>query len=100
MTQAIIKLGGSVLENTVSDKTTHVITPNVERTMNILRGVISACFILKLEWIFDSLQAGKFVDTTIYHHEICNPQKVNLFYFTHNLINPMKDCFYFKYVDS
>lgn len=70
-----MKLGG-VVEKEVSDKTTHVITPNVDRTMNLLRGIIRACYIVKYDWIIDSAKTGLFLDTTLYQHEICNNQKV------------------------
>ncbi|KAL7049475.1 hypothetical protein ACKWTF_003711 [Chironomus riparius] len=72
---AITKLGG-ILEKEVTEKTTHVITPNTERTMNLLRGIIRACYILKYDWITESVKAGMFLDTTLYQHEICNNQKI------------------------
>ncbi|XP_070497633.1 uncharacterized protein MCPH1 [Chironomus tepperi] len=72
---AITKLGG-ILEKEVTEKTTHVITPNTERTMNLLRGIIRACYILKSDWITESVKAGMFLDTTMYQHEICNNQKI------------------------
>lgn len=73
--QAILKLGGHV-ENEVSEKTTHVVTPTVERTMNLLRGIIRACLIVNINWINDSLKEGKFLDTATYQHIICNTQKI------------------------
>lgn len=71
----ILKLGGHV-ESEVSEKTTHIITPTNERTMNLLRGIIRACYIVNVDWIHESMKEGKFLDTTMYQHGICNTQKV------------------------
>jgi hypothetical protein len=60
----------------VTEKTTHVVTPNAERTMNLLRGIIRACYIVNLNWIKDSAKEGKFLDTATYQHSVCNTQKI------------------------
>ncbi|KAG5678652.1 hypothetical protein PVAND_008308 [Polypedilum vanderplanki] len=74
--QAVITKLGGIYESEVTEKTTHVITPTQERTMNLLRGIIRACYILKPSWLDDSEKAEKFIDTTLYHHDICNTQKI------------------------
>jgi BRCT domain, a BRCA1 C-terminus domain/BRCA1 C Terminus (BRCT) domain len=75
--QAILKLGGKV-ESEVTSKTTHVVSPNEERTMNILRGVIRACLIVNINWIHDSMAKDKWMDTTLYQHNICDSRRVSL----------------------
>ena len=70
-------MGGKV-ETEVTDKTTHVVSPNEERTMNILRGVIRACVIVNVGWIHDSLAKNKWLETTTYQHDICDSNKVRL----------------------
>ena len=72
-----MKLGGRV-ESEVTSKTTHVVSSNEERTMNILRGVIRACLIVNVNWIHDSLAQDKWLDTTIYQHNICDNNRVSL----------------------
>ncbi|CRK95594.1 CLUMA_CG009053, isoform A [Clunio marinus] len=72
---AITTLGGKI-ESEVTHRTTHVVTPNIERTMNVLRGVIRACVIVNVNWIHESIARNKWLDTTIYQHEICDSNKV------------------------
>lgn len=74
--QAIAKLGGKV-ESEVSVRTTHVVSPNGERTMNILRGVIRACEIVNVGWLHDSLAQEKWLETTTYQHDICDSNRVS-----------------------
>lgn len=74
--QAILKLGGKV-ENEVSARTTHIVSPSEERTMNVLRGVIRACTMVNVNWIHESLAAHKWLNTTMYHHSICDTSRVS-----------------------
>lgn len=74
--QAIEKLGGHV-ENEVTIKTTHVVSPNIDRTMNILRGVIRACLIVVPKWIHDSIEGNKWLETSSYHHIIVDSHRVS-----------------------
>lgn len=74
---AILKLGGKI-ETEVSSKTTHVVSPNEERTMNILRGVIQACSIVNVNWIHDSVAKGKWIETTLYTHNVCDSNRASL----------------------
>lgn len=62
----------------VTAKTTHVVTPNEDRTMNVLRGVTRACIIVKIDWIHESLSQNKWLDTTFYQHNICNTVRVSV----------------------
>jgi BRCA1 C Terminus (BRCT) domain len=72
-----LKLGGKV-ETEVTHKTTHIVSPNEERTMNILRGVIRAVTIVNSNWIHDSMSRMKWMDTSLYHHNICDSSRVSL----------------------
>lgn len=74
--QAILKLGGKV-ESEVSIRTTHIVSPNEERTMNVLRGVIRACTLVKVNWVHESLKANKWLDSTMYQHGICDTSRVS-----------------------
>lgn len=44
--------------------------------MNLLRGIIRACYIVNVNWILDSVKEGKFLDTATYQHSVCNTQKI------------------------
>lgn len=65
------------MEAEVTAKTTHVVSPNDERTMNILRGVIRACTIVDANWVHDSLKSNKWLDTSVYQHDICDSNRVS-----------------------
>lgn len=75
--QAVEKLGGKV-ETEVTSKTTHIVSPTEERTMNILRGVIRACVIVNVSWIHESLAKDKWLETSTYQLEISDSNKVSL----------------------
>lgn len=59
--QAIGKLGGFKLENTVSANTTHVVSLESRRTFNLLRGIIHGLWILNYNWILESVENGKWL---------------------------------------
>ena len=40
---------------------THVISAEARRTLNLLRGIVSGCWLLSFEWIVDSLAAGEWL---------------------------------------
>lgn len=69
-------MGGKV-EAEVTMRTTHVVTPNEERTMNVLRGVIQACEIVNVKWVHESLAADKWLETGVYLHGICDSNRVS-----------------------
>lgn len=48
-------LGMARIESNVTRRTTHVITTGV-RTLNLLYGIIRGCWLLKLEWVLESLE--------------------------------------------
>ena len=66
-------LGGFELEQNVSTKTTHLVTLNNNRTMNLLRGIIRAVWIVNFDWIKASLAAGKWVYEEPYEFLECSP---------------------------
>lgn len=72
--QAVLKLGGRV-EQEVTARTTHVVTNTTDRTMNLLRGVIRQCTIVSPNWIHKSIEANKWLETTLYQ-QVCNSNKV------------------------
>nr|CAD7585696.1 unnamed protein product [Timema genevievae] len=62
MAAVVIKLGGFELEAKVSSQTTHVVSDGPKRTLNMLRGIARGCWILTQEWIFRSLERGRWLE--------------------------------------
>ena len=52
-------LGGVKLTEAVDAATTHVIVGGPRRTLAVLEGIARGCWILKPEWVFVSLEAGR-----------------------------------------
>ncbi|XP_014093561.2 microcephalin isoform X1 [Bactrocera oleae] len=58
MREAIAELGGLQLNHCVNDDTTHLVSYEPRRTLNLLRGLIRGLWILDYKWVLDSLKAG------------------------------------------
>ncbi|XP_013380533.1 microcephalin-like [Lingula anatina] len=56
------KLGGFHMLDTVDDSTSHIVCGESRRTLNILRGIARGCWVLSLEWVLKSLEAGQWLD--------------------------------------
>lgn len=56
--QVIENLEGFKLEQHVTRRTTHLITPSPLRTINMLRGIIRGVWILRFDWIIESANSG------------------------------------------
>lgn len=63
--KGIKRLGGATIESTVSRKTTHIVTTGV-RTINLLRGIVRGCRLVKSDWITDSIEAGRWLGAVNY----------------------------------
>lgn len=59
--QIVDKLGRFNVEDEVSSKTTHLVAGEPKRTINMLRAISMGCWILKKEWLFSSLELGKWL---------------------------------------
>ncbi|XP_073974973.1 microcephalin isoform X2 [Rhodnius prolixus] len=55
------RLGIFKIEERVSEKTTHVVTDNMRRTLNLLRGLARGCWIVRTDWILKSDLATKWL---------------------------------------
>lgn len=64
--QAVKKLGKFKLESKVSVSTTHLVSLDNRRTVNILRGIIRGCWILNYDWILKSVNANKWLPESKY----------------------------------
>lgn len=54
-------MGVFVLESCVTDATTHLVSLEPRRTLNLLKGLVRGLWILDYTWIVDSLNAGKWL---------------------------------------
>ncbi|XP_065368282.1 microcephalin isoform X2 [Calliphora vicina] len=59
--EAVNKLGVFTLESSVTDTTTHLVSLEPRRTLNLLRALTRGLWILEYSWILDSLKAGKWM---------------------------------------
>lgn len=64
--KAINKLGIFTLENTVTDTTTHLVSLEPRRTLNLLRAITRGLWILEYTWIEESLKAGEWLEEEAY----------------------------------
>ncbi|XP_050073552.1 mediator of DNA damage checkpoint protein 1 [Anopheles maculipalpis] len=59
--EAIARLDGFIVEATVTDNTTHLVTLESRRTINLLRALIRGLWIVRYEWIVESFRAGRWL---------------------------------------
>lgn len=59
-------MGAFTIENTVSERTTHVVTLENRRTINLMRGIIRGLWILTFDWIEKSLAANEWQPEELY----------------------------------
>ncbi|CAH0547373.1 unnamed protein product [Brassicogethes aeneus] len=60
-TSIVKKLGRFKTEDEVTRNTTHVVAGEPKRTINMLRAIALGCWVLKKEWLYASLEAGKWL---------------------------------------
>ncbi|GLV42602.1 Microcephalin [Carabus blaptoides fortunei] len=60
--QIVKKLGGFVIEDEVTERTTHLVAGAASRTINMLRAIARGCWIIRQEWLFKSLEAGRWLE--------------------------------------
>uniref|UniRef100_A0A182LTF1 BRCT domain-containing protein n=1 Tax=Anopheles culicifacies TaxID=139723 RepID=A0A182LTF1_9DIPT len=59
--EAIATLDGFIVEANVTDNTTHLVTLESRRTINLLRALIRGLWIVRYEWIVESYRAGRWL---------------------------------------
>ncbi|XP_033252958.1 microcephalin-like isoform X1 [Drosophila miranda] len=64
--KAIRKLRRMRLDPTVTNRTTHLVSVEPRRTLNLLRGLMRGVWIVNFGWIQDSLNAGKWLNEEKY----------------------------------
>lgn len=58
----VMKLGGFGIRSNVEKDTSHIICGEPRRTINILFGLAQGCWILSPQWVFKSLEAGRWLE--------------------------------------
>lgn len=53
------KLGAFTVSSSVTASTTHVISGEGKRTLNLLKGLMQGCWLLTKEWAYSSLEEGR-----------------------------------------
>uniref|UniRef100_UPI00358E2A37 microcephalin isoform X5 n=1 Tax=Myxine glutinosa TaxID=7769 RepID=UPI00358E2A37 len=67
LVQNIVKhLGQCKICDNVSNRTTHVVAGDHRRTLNVLRGISQGSWILSIDWVLESEEAGYWVDEEPY----------------------------------
>ncbi|KAK3592156.1 hypothetical protein CHS0354_019447 [Potamilus streckersoni] len=56
------KLGGFIITEKVCETTTHVVSGEPRRTLNILHGLARGCWIISKDWVLHSLEAGRWLN--------------------------------------
>lgn len=80
--QAITKLGNFEFAETVTGRTTHLITSEPRRTINLLRGLIRGLWILEFEWIGESIQSGRWLlEEPFEFRKFSRAIEVNIYFF-------------------
>ena len=52
------KLGEYEIQPEVDHNTTHVISAEKRRTVNVLKAILCGCWVLSVEWVLQSLEKG------------------------------------------
>ncbi|KAH8252753.1 hypothetical protein KR032_001653 [Drosophila birchii] len=64
--KAMRKLRGMRLDPTVTQRTTHLVSLEPRRTLNLLRGLMRGVWIVNYQWVLASIRAGKWVNEEPY----------------------------------
>ncbi|XP_058178773.1 mediator of DNA damage checkpoint protein 1 [Anopheles ziemanni] len=59
--EAIEKLDGFIIEQDVSDNTTHLVSLEPRRTINLLRALVRGLWIVRYDWIVESFRARRWL---------------------------------------
>ncbi|EDW90867.2 uncharacterized protein LOC6530217 [Drosophila yakuba] len=59
--KALRKLRGMRLDPTVTQRTTHLVSLEPRRTLNLLRGLMRGVWIVSYQWVLASIRAGKWI---------------------------------------
>ena len=52
------QLGECEIQGEVGVDTTHIVSGGKRRTLNVLKAILSGCWLLSVEWVLKSLEKG------------------------------------------
>jgi microcephalin len=55
------QLGEYEIQREVDCDTTHVVSTGKRRTVNVLKAILSGCWLLSVEWVLKSLEKGEWL---------------------------------------
>ncbi|KFV42869.1 Microcephalin, partial [Tyto alba] len=64
--QVVNKLGDFLFSDDVCETTSHVVTGNPRRTLNVMLGIARGCWIVSYEWVLSSLELGHWISEEPY----------------------------------
>ncbi|KFR14804.1 Microcephalin, partial [Opisthocomus hoazin] len=64
--QLVNKLGDFLFSDVVCETTSHVVTGNPRRTLNVMLGIARGCWIVSYEWVLWSLELGHWISEEPY----------------------------------
>ncbi|XP_041359251.1 microcephalin-like [Gigantopelta aegis] len=62
----IKKLTGFIIQDTVTDTTTHVVLGDGRRSLNVISGIARGCWLINKEWVLQSSDAKKWLEEEKY----------------------------------
>ncbi|XP_074640211.1 uncharacterized protein LOC141898272 [Tubulanus polymorphus] len=72
--QSVVKkLRGFTIVPSVNSTTTHVVSGQGRRTLNVLNAIARGCWLLSTEWVYKSLEADKWLPETSFQQIDCFP---------------------------
>merc|ERR1719318_1482858 len=79
LVKQLVKMFGLFSFSTsVTSSTSHVVSGEGKRTLNLLKGLLQGCWIVTKEWVLSSLEEGKWVDEEPYEMVDFSPAVRNL----------------------
>jgi len=76
--QLIKSFGRFTFSTAVNSRTSHVISGEGKRTLNLLKGLLQGCWLVTKEWVLASLESGRWVDEEPYEMVDFSPAVKNL----------------------
>jgi len=79
LVKQLVKMFGTFsFSTTVTPNTSHVVSGEGKRTLNLLKGLLQGCWIVTKEWVLSSLEESKWVDEEPYEMVDFSPAVRNL----------------------
>jgi len=79
LVKQLVKMYGTFsFSTTVTPNTSHVVSGEGKRTLNLLKGLLQGCWIVTKEWVLSSLEESKWVDEEPYEMVDFSPAVRNL----------------------